>query len=294
MRSAAVLLTVLISFGAIGLSGAAPGGFDHSPWDALLKRHVNAIGEVDYAALKANRAPLDAYVASLSADSPDSRTVLFPDRAAELAYWLNAYNALTIRGVVDAYPTRSVLNLGARFGFFSRKDYTLGGLKLSLQDLENDIIRKRYGDARIHFAIVCASVSCPRLEREAFVGARLEEQLDRVTRGAMLENRTVAIDVKTKTVFLTALFKWYRADFGGPALDYVRRYSTPARAASLDLIGKKPRVRFFDYDWSINEPGSRAKAKHRYERDLAKPEEASKQVVIVWPRSTRRIAGTST
>jgi Protein of unknown function, DUF547 len=248
---------------------AAAAGFDHSGWDALLKRHVNAIGEVDYAAFKANRAPLDAYIAALAADSPDSRKDRFPDRSAELAYWLNAYNALTIRGVVDAYPIRSVRDLGSSYGFFRRKDYRLGGRKLSLDDVEHGIVRKRYQDSRIHFALVCASVSCPRLEREAFAGARLEQQLDNLTRGAMAENRNVAIDVKTKTVTLTAILKWYAEDFGGPALDYVRRYSSPARVALLDQIGKRPRVRFFDYDWSINEPGSRAKSKLLFERELA-------------------------
>ena len=268
MRSAGVLLAVILA-GANARSAVAAEGFDHSPWDVLLKQYVNAIGEVDYASLKANRGPLDAYVASLAATSPDSRKELFSDRAAELAYWLNAYNALIIRGVVDAYPAKSVRDLGALFGFFRRKDYTLGGRKLSLQDLENDIIRNRYREPRIHFAIVCASMSCPRLDREAFVADKLEEQLDRVTRRYMAENRNVAIDVAARTITLTAILKWYAEDFGGPVLDFVRRYSSPARVALLDQAGTQAKTRFFDYDWSLNAPGSRAKAKLRYERDLA-------------------------
>jgi Protein of unknown function, DUF547 len=248
---------------------AAATGFDHTAWDRLLKQHVNAIGEVDYAAIKANRQPLDAYVAGLAAASPDSRQELFPDRASQLAYWLNAYNALTIRGVVDAYPTGGVRELGARFGFFSRKDYTLGGRKLSLQDLENGIIRARYRDPRIHFTIVCASVSCPRLDRDAFSASNLEQHLDRLTRRALAENRNVAIDAGRKSVTLTQLFKWYAADFG-PALDFVRRYASPERQALLTRLGAKPRIGYFDYDWSINTPGSRAKAKLTFERELAR------------------------
>jgi hypothetical protein len=259
MRTLALLLSAGVAAGA---------GFDHAPWDALLRKHVNAIGEVDYAALKAHRQALDSYVAALSAASPDSRKDLFPDRAAELAYWLNAYNALVARGVVDNYPTRSVRDLGALYGFFRRKDYTLGGVKMSLQFLENEIIRKRYQDPRIHFAIVCASLSCPLLAREAFTAAQLERQLERVTRASLAENRNAAIDPKTQTVTLTALFKWYAADFG-PALAYVRRYSTPQRLALLEQLGPSPRIRFFDYDWSINESGSRAKAKLGFERELA-------------------------
>ena len=252
---------------ALALFLASP-SFDHAAWDALLKRHVNAIGEFDYAALKKDRQPLDTYVASLAAASPDSRKDLFPCRAAELAYWLNAYNALVAKGVVDNYPTRSVRDLGALYGFFRRQDYTLGGQAMSLRYLENEIIRKRYRDPRIHFAIVCASISCPRLAREAFTADKLDEQLDRVTRESMTENRHVAIDGKTKKVMLTALFKWYAADFG-PALAFVRRYSPPARLRLLDELGPNPRLEFFDYDWSINEPGSRAKAKLGYERELA-------------------------
>ena len=247
---------------------AAVGAFDHAAWDKLLKLRVNAIGEVDYAAMKTARQELDAYVASLAGASPDSRKDLFPDRPAELAYWLNAYNALVVKGVVDGYPTGSVRDLGFLYGFFRRDDYTLGGKKVSLRSLENDIIRKRYQDPRIHFAIVCASISCPRLDREAFTGPALSAQLDRLTRAAMAENRNVAINAAAKTVTLTALFKWYAGDFG-PALDYVRRYSTPERVKLLDALGPHPRLEFFDYDWSINEPGSRAKAKLGYERELA-------------------------
>ncbi len=263
MRTAIVFLLA-----AATSVGAAAAEFDHAPWNALLSRHVNQIGEVDYAALKANRQPLDAYVAALAAASPDSRKELFPNRAAELAYWLNAYNALTAKGVVDHYPTRSVRDLGAIYGFFRRNDYTLGGVAMSLRFLENDIIRPRYKDPRIHFAIVCASISCPLLARQAFTGAQLEEQLDRLTRASLAETRNVSIDTKTGTVTLTSLFKWYAADFG-PALAYIRRYSTPERARMLDQLGPTPRLRFFDYDWSINEPGSRAKAKLGFERELA-------------------------
>jgi len=260
----------LFALTVVAAQAAPAASFDHTAWDVLLKRHVNAIGEVNYAGLKKERQPLDAYVAALAAASPDSRKEQFPDRASELAYWLNAYNALTIRGVVDAYPTRSVRDLGVLYGFFRRADYTLGGRALSLQDLENDIIRKRYRDPRIHFAIVCASVSCPRLDREAFVGGRLNEQLDRVTRDAMAENRNLAIDAKAKTVTLTMLFKWYAEDFGAPPLDFARRYLSPERTALLDQLGAKPRTLFFDYDWSINQPGSRAKAALVFERELAR------------------------
>ncbi len=250
------------------ISGAV---FDHAPWDALLKRHVNAAGEVDYAALKRARQPLDTYVAALTAQSPDSHPAAFPTRADQLAYWINSYNALTIKGVLDAYPTRSVRSLGRAFGFFRRQDYTLGGRRLSLQDLENTIIRARYHEPRIHFAIVCASVSCPLLLRDAYTGANLEAQLDHATRASLAQARMVTIDAATRAVRLTMLFSWYAKDFGGVAtvLPFVRRHLAPGRQKEMDALGAKPRVQYLEYDWSVNDPGARARSRYAYERAMS-------------------------
>ena len=164
--------------------------FDHSLWDRLLKTYVNQSGEVDYAALKADRTDLDEYVRRLGESSPANRSEQFPNRAAQLTYWLNAYNAFVVRGVIDNYPTRSVLHL---YGFFRRKDYIAGGTRLSLKYIEDKIIRRQYGDPRIHFGLVCASVSCPLLPREAFTHERLDEQLERLARQFINNQRNVTI-----------------------------------------------------------------------------------------------------
>src|SRR5712692_7747768 len=119
--------TLALLAGSLAL--AAP--FDHSVWDRVLKAYVNEIGEVDYAALKAHRADLDEYIRLLAESSPENRPPLFPNRAHELAYWINAYNAFVIRGVVDHYPTRSVLDLGMLKRFFWRNDYNAGGVTMS-------------------------------------------------------------------------------------------------------------------------------------------------------------------
>lgn len=261
MRIACLLLSAAAAYAA---------AFEHRDWDAIVQRHVSAIGEVDYAAIKANRAPLDAYVQALAAASPDSHRERFPTRAAELAYWLNAYNALVTRGIVDAYPTRGVRALGPMLAFFRRADYTLGGRRLSLNTLEHEIIRARYRDPRIHFAVVCASLSCPRLAREAFSASTLDAQLDTRVRESLAEARMVSIEAAGKTLRLTSLFKWYAADFGDVRA-FVRRYSSAERMQELDGLGPNPRVRYFDYDWSINDPGSRAKAVQPQERALARP-----------------------
>lgn len=252
------------------LPAAAP--FDHQPWDGVLKASVNPIGEVDYAALKGNKT-LAAYVEALRLASPDNRKDLFPTRADELAYWINAYNALCTWGVAKAYPTKSVRELGILFAFFRRKEYVLGGRTMSLQQLENDIIRKRYSEPRIHFAIVCASLSCPKLSRDAYTAANLEAQLAFQTRQYFAETRNLAVAADGKSVLLAAILDWYKEDFGStkPALlDYARRHAPAARQKQLDSL-TRPSLTFRDYDWALNDPGSRARARTPEERELAKP-----------------------
>lgn len=245
--------------------------FDHSIWDRVLKAHVNRIGEVNYTAIKAQRADLDEYIRRLGEASPADRPELFPSRAHELAYWLNAYNAFVIRGVVDRYPTRSVLDLGPLKRFFWRKDYTAGGVKMTLLHLENEIIRKRYREPRIHFALVCASLSCPMLSRDAFTADNLESELNRLAREFVNQRRNVTIDTAANEVTLSEIFKWYREDFESPGqtlLDYIRRYASEENRRALSTL-KQPKIKYYDYDWSINEPGSRARAKSPHERELA-------------------------
>ena len=266
-----MLIRIALLFAHLAISGWAA-SFDHQPWDRVLKASVNAIGEVDYASLKGH-AGLAAYAASLRATSPDNHPELFPNKAEELAYWINAYNALTTLGVAKAYPTKSVRDLGVLFAFFRRKEYVLGGRTLSLQQLENDIIRKRYREPRIHFAIVCASLSCPKLSRDAYTAANLEGQLDFQARQYFAETRNLAVSAVGRTVYLAAILDWYKEDFGGTKqalLAYVRRYAPPARLQEMDRL-TNPNLSFRDYDWSINDPGSRARAHTAEERELAKP-----------------------
>ena len=257
------------------LAVASPGAtFDHSTWDRVVKTYVNDIGEVDYAAIKSNRKDLDQYIAQLGEASPVNRRELFPSRQHELAYWINAYNAFVTRGVVYAYPTKSVRDLGFLYGFFRRKDYTAGGEKISLLHLEDDILRKQYRDPRIHFAIVCASLSCPFLPREAFTGDNLEAQLDRAARLYINQRRNFTPHASRNEITLGAVYglRDYVQDFeatGVKLLDYVRRYLSDENRRALDAL-KNPKIKFYDYDWAINDPGSRARSKNPLERQLAR------------------------
>ncbi len=251
--------------------------FNHSVWDRVLKTYVNEIGEVDYAALKANRKDLDEYIRMLGESSPVNRPELFPTKEHELAYWMNAYNGFVIRGVVDQYPTRNVRGTFGRF--FFRKTHTAGGVKMSLQHLEHKIIRKQYNEPRMHFGIVCAAISCPILSREAFTAENLEEHLEQLTRQFVNEQRNFTISPDASEVTLSKIYDWYTKDFeypegpGGPKqtlLDYVRRYANDENRKALDGMTKTPKVRFYGYDWAINEPGAREKATSPLEREFAK------------------------
>ena len=163
------------------LSAASP--FDHSPFDQVLQEYVDDQGLVRYAALAQDRAQLDAYVDSLGHSSPASHPARFPTREHELAYWINAYNAFTLRGVIDAYPIASVKDAFALSGFFNRQTFVAGGREMTLDHLENQIIRPTNQEPRIHFAVNCAALSCPQLDNRAFIGpdldARLEQGLTR-------------------------------------------------------------------------------------------------------------------
>lgn len=238
-------------------------GFDHSAWDRILKQYVTEAGLVDYAALRANRGEFDAYIEQIAARSPESHPQEFITREAQLAYWINAYNALAIRGIIDNWPTKSVRDLGFLFGFFRRSDYTVGGKKVSLNYIEHEVIRKQFNEPRIHFALVCASLGCPKLRREAYVPERLEEQLEDGARYFLREPRNLTVDAARGRVTLSKIFDWYGGDFekyvqarglertGSPILDYVLQYASDANRAAI-LALKSPKVSYADYSWQIN------------------------------------------
>jgi hypothetical protein len=237
--------------------------FDHSPWDRVLKKYVTETGRVDYAALKADSGDLDRYVQQIAASSPVSHPRVFPTRESQLAYWINAYNALVIKAVVENWSTKSVRNLGKLYSFFWARKFVAGGREYTLNNIE-DILRKKLGEPRIHFAIVCASNSCPRLQREAYTPENTERLLDEAARFYVNEPRNLKIDVAHNRVTLPNILGHYHEDFenyvrahnasatGHPQVDYVRLYANAANRGLLDQL-KNPKVDHFGYDWGIND-----------------------------------------
>lgn len=233
-------------------------------WTALLQRHVNPAGRVDYAALRRAPAELELLYAWIAEHSPDAQPGLFPTASARLAYWLNAYNLAALTGIVRHYPVGSVrdirpvsgLSLLPGGGFFMAQRFVFGGERWRLYTLEHRLIRRRFAEARLHFALNCGSVGCPELPREAFTPDGLEAQLARETRKFLADPRHLQIDTAGATLRLSALFKWYQDDFLRAAptlLDFVLPHLDAAPRAQLAAARERLTVTFLPYDWSLND-----------------------------------------
>ena len=217
---------------------AAPFDQQHASWTALLQRYVHG-GTVDYAGLYKDKRALDSWlrqVVSVEREEFDRFT-----REDRLAFLIDAYNSYAIRMVLDHYPVSSIRKIGLLPGTAFRSSFIpLFGESSSLNDLE-DLLRKQ-GDPRIHFAIVCASRSCPELKSEAYRGAVLDRQLDDAAR-KFLQDRSKNF-VEGTTLHVSSIFKWYQGDFERAA------GSLEAWLGRQGLRGS--RIEFLDYDWSLN------------------------------------------
>ena len=247
--------------------GVAPATvpFSHDLLDAVLQTYVDSSGQVDYAALKANRNSLDAYIDSLARFSPLNHPDRFPAPQHELAYWINAYNAFVLKGVIDAYPVSTVMDIGEQSGFFSKIFFLAGGEKLTLDEIENKIIRPRYREPRIHFAINCAAASCPSLENRAFRGEDLEVRLEAALQRFAGAPRHVRLDSENRQLHLSKIMQWFGADFvdwfprdrdNSPAeptlIDYLLPYLAAEQAAYLRQ-NPDVAISYNDYDWTLND-----------------------------------------
>jgi hypothetical protein len=219
----------------------------------VLTEYVTEDGKVRYAVLHDRIEPLDRFVTQIAAVTPDSHPALFPSREAKLAYWLNAYNALVLWAFAKDYP-QGQDRLSGKIGqlnFFFRRKFRVGGVERSLDDIETKSVRRAFGDPRIHFALVCASESCPWLSRTAYTAENLEKELEARTRLFVNQSRNVTVDEKTGTLRLSKIFEWYEGDFGGRAklLEFLDRYRDQKAAR---LAGRSWKIGYFDYSWKLN------------------------------------------
>ena len=250
-----MLPTMALVLALITFSTNAGEAFDqtHSRYTRVLAATVKD-GRVDYAKLKAAPADLDAYLKDVgSVSAADFARWSKGDR---LALLLNLYNAQTLRLIVDQYPLKSIRSIGALPGAAWRGLIVrFGGQMLSLEHLENKVIRPEYREPRIHFALVCAAVSCPPLRGEPYVGSRLGEQLDDQARKFLATTESNRFDAAKNTLYLSQIFNWYKEDFIKPAgsvANYVKPFLPKSQRDAL-ADPAKAKVQFNEYDWALND-----------------------------------------
>ncbi len=260
-------------------SRPTPGGeFSYEPYGTALIEDLDATGRVDYAALKANPGELERFLANLAALDP----ALYGswDDDAKIALWINAYNALTLKAIIDHYPIKASLLKSVLYpknsirqipGVWTDLTFRVMGREVTLDRIEHEILRAEFDEPRIHMALVCAALSCPPLRWEPYTGERLDVQLEDQTVRFIGSPEKLRIDRDKGRVELSSIFKWFGDDFVsmyGPDEGFEGR--DPALRAVLNFVAihlegsdrefvehADYRVKYVDYDWTLNEtPGS--------------------------------------
>ncbi len=234
------------------------GALDLGTYADILDRHTSEVDDtamthVDYDSLR-DSSGWEQLVESLGRSRPDKLAT----RAEQLAFWINAYNILTIDLVRRNYPVESIRDIGSFFfPVWEREAGTIGGRSYTLNEIEHEILRP-LGDPRIHAAIVCASTSCPQLRREPYEASRIDAQLDDAVR-AFLSNgeKGFRLEEETSTVRLSRIFDWFADDFDseGGVLTFVRRYAPGSAMEWLVRNSDEVEVEYLDYDWRLNDLG---------------------------------------
>ncbi|MCU0327271.1 MAG: DUF547 domain-containing protein [Spirosomaceae bacterium] len=244
-----LLFFALSSCFAVDAPTSTADPISHDIFDKLLKKYVDNKGFVNYAGFKKDRAELKKYLELVSENAPNDKW----SKDEQLAYWINAYNAYTIELILEHYDKniKSIKDIGDKIKIpfvntpWDIKFITIGGKKMDLNNIEHGIIRKKFDEPRIHFALVCAAKSCPPLRNEAFVASKLSQQLD--DQGVDFLNDSFKNQVSKSEMKLSKLFTWYGGDFTKkmPIVDWVNKYSkvkADKNASSSSL----------DYNWELN------------------------------------------
>lgn len=227
-------------------SGKAP---SHEIWNNLLKKNVTADGKVNYKAFIKDSVELNKYLKLLSNNPPNEKIWTANEQKA---FWINAYNAFTVKLIIKYYPIKSIKDIGSSIQIpfvntpWDVKFIFIGKEKMDLNNIEHGQLRKKFDDPRIHFAIVCASKSCPALLNEAFDPARLDEQLDNQARVFLKDSFRNKVSATNPQ--LSKLFDWYKMDFTKKTslIEFLNKYS-PVK------INTNAKITHLDYDWSLNE-----------------------------------------
>lgn len=231
--------------------------FDHSLYDAVLKRHVKS-GKVNYKSLKSDK-DFQTYLDMLSKANPNA----LPTREEKIAFWINAYNAFTLKLIIDNYPVKSITELSALGKLtafvgdspWKREFFSISGKKMTLDEIEHKILRESFAEHRVHFAANCASNSCPVLRPEAYTAEKLNHQLNEQAKQFLKDTLRNRIDLKTKTIYISKIFDWYQDDFkksAGSLEKYLADYIDDENIKRM-LLNKEFKIEYLDYDWGLNE-----------------------------------------
>ena len=242
-------LTLLLSCSSLNPQAMGSTPPSHEQWHQLLQKHVNEQGQVDYSGFKADRSQLTEYLNLLSNQAPDDANW---SENEKLAYWINAYNAYTVELILQHHPLESIKDIGSKIQIpfinspWDIKFIEIAGEKYDLNNIEHNILRKLFDEPRIHFAIVCASISCPNLRNEAYTGANVQQYLQEDAERFI--NDSSKNQLGTDEVQLSKIFNWFKGDFTdqGSLIDFLNQYSKTQ-------ISPKAKVKHLDYDWGLNE-----------------------------------------
>jgi hypothetical protein len=278
-RVVSVSGTVILAFLMAASSGlnneaAAAGGFSYDDYGMILKGYVDDHGMVNYKGLKADRKPLDNFISSLS--RLDTKLYEGWNDKEKIAFWINAYNALTLKAIIDHYPIEAALLKSFVYpknsirqipGVWDKLTFAAMGGDMTLDGIEHETLRAKFDEPRIHVALVCAAMGCPPLRTEPYTGAKLDSQLDDQAAKFLKNPEKFRIDRNNKKVYLSPIFDWFGQDFvktygadkefsgfsgkERAVLNFVSRYLEPADKAYLLKGGFS--VEYLSYDWSLNE-----------------------------------------
>ena len=243
--------TILSIFTALFVASVSAMDHSHAAFTAILKKTVNDV-HVDYAALKGTPKPLDTYLDTL-AEVGEAEFKKW-SKKEQMAYLINLYNASTLKLVADNYPVKSIKDIGGPIKSpWKMPVVRLFGKKQTLDYVEHEMLRPKYEDPRIHFAVNCASIGCPALREEAFQASKLDTQLDEQGRAFLRDGSKNFLNAKTRTLHLSSIFDWFKTDFtskSGSVQAFVRDYVNDADRAVIDKGGIS--IKYTDYDWGLN------------------------------------------
>lgn len=245
MKKFLLMATLLTSL----IAAHAQQKISHQAFDALLKKYVSTSGKVNYKAFKSDSASLNVYLNILANNPPDKTWT----QGEQIAYWINAYNAYTIKLIIRYYPVKSIKDIGSSIQLpfvntpWDLKFIRIGNKMMDLNQIEHGILRKEFSEPRIHMALVCASKSCPMLLNEAYTPEKLEQQLTR--QAQVFLSDTFRNKISPEKPQLSMIFKWYGMDFsksGGSVTSFVNTYSQVK-------INPNAKISYLEYDWSLND-----------------------------------------